>query len=427
MKIHVVAQGETISSIAQQYQVSERKLIQDNMLTDPDTLAVGQTLVILFPDQVYTVQVGDTIYSIARAKNITVNEIYRNNPSLGGSPILYPGQTLVLSYTGEKKGTLEVNGYAYPFIDRAMLRRIMPYLTYFTLFTYGITRTGELIDLDDEEFISMARGYGVAPLMLIATMTEQGNFSNELAHVVLTNMTVQNNLITNILENMQKKHYYGLDIDFEYILPGDKQAFINFVRNVAARLNPEGYEVFVALAPKTSATQTGLLYEAHDYKGIGAAANAVLLMTYEWGYTYGPPMAVAPLDKVTEVINYGLTEIPAEKIFMGIPNYGYNWTLPFVQGTSQAKPLSNVAAPELAANVRASIDFDPTAQSPHFSYRDMAGAAHEVWFEDARSIEAKLNLASTSKLRGVTYWNLMKDFPQNWLVLNSLYTIRRVL
>lgn len=71
-------------------------------------------------------------------------------------------------------------GYAYPYIDREVLRRTLPYLTYITLFTYGFTPEGNLIDLDDEEVIRIAREYGVAPLMLISTLTEEGTFSNQL-------------------------------------------------------------------------------------------------------------------------------------------------------------------------------------------------------------------------------------------------------
>lgn len=138
-------------------------------------------------------------------------------------------------------------------------------------------------------------------------------------------------------------------------------------------------------------------------------------------------MAVAPINKVREVVEYAVTQIERDKIFMGIPNYGYNWTLPFVQGTSRAQSLSNVAAVELAGQVGAYIQFDTTAQAPFFNYYDEQWRQHEVWFEDARSIRAKLDLANAFGLWGVGYWNLMRYFPQNWLVLNALYNIRRVL
>jgi spore germination protein len=189
-------------------------------------------------------------------------------------------------------------------------------------------------------------------------------------------------------------------------------------------LNGAGYPVTVALAPKTYAQQPGLLYEAHDYNLLGQAANYAFLMTYEWGYTYGPPMAVAPLPSVRRVLDYALTEIPAEKLLLGVPNYGYDWPLPFVQGESRATSISNEQAVALARQYGAEIIYDETAQSPYFHYRDEAGTAHEVWFEDARSIREKLLLAAGKNLHGVGYWNLDRPFAQNWLVLNALYHIQ---
>ena len=145
--------------------------------------------------------------------------------------------------------------------------------------------------------------------------------------------------------------------------------------------------------------------------------------SYEWGYTYGPPMAVAPIRNVRQVVEYALTEILAHKIWLGIPTYGYDWTLPYTKGR-KAISLSNPRALSLAAEFRVSIRYDESAQSPWFSYTDCQGQPHEVWFEDARSIRAKLSLAAEYGLAGVGYWNLMRPFAQNWVLLNALYQVQ---
>ena len=189
------------------------------------------------------------------------------------------------------------------------------------------------------------------------------------------------------------------------------------------RLNAEGWFTNVDLAPKTSANQPGLLYEAHNYARIGAVANTVLIMTYEWGYTYGPPMAVAPLNNVDRVLTYALTEIPREKILMGIPNYGYDWPLPFVQGVTRAPSISNQRAIELAIEHDVAIQYDETAQAPFFHYTAADGTIHEVWFEDARSLSARLSLIAEYGFQGAGIWNLMRPFSQLWLVISSLYHI----
>jgi spore germination protein len=427
MIIHVVQPGDTIYSIASQYNTSPQKIIIDNELENPNELVPGQTLVILIPEITHVVQPGETLAQIARNYNTTTVELLQLNPFIDFADEIMPGDQITISNSEEKRGPISVLGYAYPNIDRDVLMKTLPYMTYLTLFTYGITEEGELIGIEDEELIRMARDFGVAPLMLISTLTEEGTFSNELAHVILNDPVVQNNLIENILQTLREKNYYGLDVDFEYVLPEDEEAFINFIQKLNDRLSPEGYEVFTALAPKTSADQPGLLYEAHNYPRIGEASDDVLLMTYEWGYTYGPPMAVSPIDKVREVLDYAVTEIPRDKIYMGIPNYGYDFTLPYVEGESRAESVSNVGAVDLAARVGATIQYDETSQAPYFIYYDNEGKQHRVWFEDARSILAKLNLFNEYGFKGVGYWNIMRYFPQNWLLVSNLYDIAKVL
>lgn len=134
-------------------------------------------------------------------------------------------------------------------------------------------------------------------------------------------------------------------------------------------------------------------------------------------------MAVAPLNKVRTVLDYGVTQINPARILMGIPNYGYDWTLPFVAGESRAKSIGNEEAVWLAFHYGAEIQFDELAQSPWFRYWDEQGRQHEVWFEDARSIAAKLGLVEEYGLAGVSYWNLMRPFWANWQVLNQMYEV----
>lgn len=424
MDIYVVKAGDSLFSIAQDYGVSLARLMADNQLSDPAQLVVGQTIVVRYPEAVYTVQPGDTLEAVARETGVPVRTLLQNNPNLRGESTIYPGQTLVLRFRGEKKGLLSVNGYAYPFIDKGLLQSQLPYLTNLTPFTYGITPAGGLVDLDDRALIAAARQMGVAPLMHLSTLTETGNFSNELASLVLNDMDVQDRLVEAVKAKLRERGYRGLDVDFEFVFPQDAGPYADFIARLRQELAPLGYPVIVALAPKTSAQQRGLLYEGHDYKALGQAADQLLLMTYEWGYTYGPPMAVAPLPNVRRVVEYALTEIPGNKLWLGVPNYGYDWPLPFVQGESKATSISNQYAVQLALRYGAEIQYDQTAQSPWFRYFDRQGREHEVWFEDARSIQAKLALIPQYGLYGAGYWNLMRPFPQNWLVLSGEYDIR---
>ena len=238
----------------------------------------------------------------------------------------------------------------------------------------------------------------------------------------MTNEEVKQTLIQNLLIAMETQNFQGVDVDFEYILSEDRDLFTAFVAELTEQMNQNGYRVSVALAPKTSADQKGLLYEGKDYRGLGEAANEVLLMAYEWGYTYGPAMAVAPLNKVRQVVEYALSEIPSEKIMLGIPNYGYDWTLPYVKGESKAVTIGNVEAVQIAIENNVAIQFDETAQSPYFLY-EREGEEHEVWFEDVRSLQKKYELLNEYNLRGIGVWQIMRLFRAMWLLYADMFYV----
>lgn len=423
MVIHVVQPGETVFAIAARYGVDPNLLREANGVPSSGDLAVGQTLVIQTIRTFHVVQPGQTLSAVARQYGLSLRALYRNNYWLHGESAVQPGQVLVIEYEGEKLGSILTNGYAYPFIQRRELSSTLPYMTYLAPFTYGINAQGGLLPLNDEALLAEAFRLGTAPVLHLSSLTEEDTFSSQRAAQVLTDPALRSGLTEQVIATMEQKGYRGLDVDFEYLPAGLREPYADFIQSLHDRLAPLGYPVLVAVAPKTYAAQPGLLYEAHDYAALGAAADFVLLMTYEWGYAYSPPMAVAPLPNVRQVLDYAVTEIPREKLLLGIPNYGYDWPLPFVQGETRATSISNQEAVAIAVRNGAEIQYDQRAQSPWFRYTGPGGAVHEVWFEDARSMSAKLRLIREYGLAGAGYWNLMRPYPQGWVLLNALYDV----
>ena len=423
MQIYVVKPGDTLFSIGRALGLAPGFLARYNGLQEPYRLAVGQSLLVLYPEQTVTVQPGDTLTSIAASAGTDVASLYRMNPNLSGSDRIYPGQILVTQLEQAARRPAVVSGYAYPNVSERVLRGILPYAGALAPFTYGFTAEGALVPMDDERLLALAGACGVQPLLHLSTLTTAGTFSAAQAAALLRDPALQQTLAANVLQTMLEKGYEGLDVDFEYLGRDLAEPYAAFIQLLRDTLAPYGLPLITALAPKTSAAQPGTLYEGHNYASLSTASDAVLLMTYEWGYTYGPPMAVAPLPNVQTVVEYAFSEIPAEKCILGVPNYGYNWTLPYLQGASRAQSLSNEAAVTLARRYGAEIFFDETARAPWFRYWDEEGREHVVWFEDARSIQDKLLLAARYGMAGVGYWNLDRPFAQNWLVVNALYDV----
>lgn len=426
LEIYTVQAGDTALSIANRFGISLQRLISDNGLSVSGRLAVGQALLILHPKTVYTFMRGDSLFSVAKAYGTSVMQLYRNNPFLIGADYIPEGTQITISFDDKPTEDIRVSGFVYSYIDRSVLEAALPYMTYVIVFGYGFNEDGSLIEVSDSDITELSHRYGTAVFLGLTTINEDGTFGSGKVERLLTDLDFQNLVIEEMIGVIMQKNAQGMDIDMEYIPPQLRAEFAAFVENAARQLNAVGLEVHVDLAPKTSADQPGTLYEAHDYRLLGNAADLVFLMTYEWGYTYGPPMAVAPLPSVRRVLEYALTEIPAEKIFLGIPNYGYNWKLPYERGVTAAVTLGNLTAVNLAIGNGAEILFDELSQSPYFYYTDSEGAERVVWFEDVRSLKGKFSLVSEEDILGCGYWNLMRPFPQNFLLLNSMFNIVKV-
>lgn len=386
MQIHVVSKGESIWSIAQAYDVPYQNIIQSNQLPNAEQLVVGQAIVIP-----------------------TMERIHWSRP-FRQKPAVDIGAYVDLQITGTR--------------SPQVVGEIGEYLTFLQIFSYEMNPDGTLVPLDDQAVINAAYANQVVPLMVITNLSE-GGFDTELATIILGSEILQNRLLDEAIAIMDQKGFLGLDFDLEYLGAANRERYNNLMRKARVRLDERGYYLSSALAPQVEPDMEGILYEGHDYAAHGEIADFVFLMTYEWGWTGGPPRAVAPINEVRRVIEYANSVMPADKIMMGIPLYGYNWTLPFVEGESRADSIDHQEAIELALQYNAEIQYDQEAQSPYFDYYDEEGRKHVVWFEDARSIQAKFDLVKEFNLRGFYYWVLGWEFPQNWLLIEDNFEVNK--
>lgn len=420
MYIHVVNIGETLWQIANYYNADIDEIISVNGLEYPNQLLVGQSLLIPSEDILYTVKQGDTLWQIADKFGVSIQELLWTNRILSPD-LIYPG--IVLSMPRKRKPNIEVNGFTYMLGKSAVpiVAEVGENLTYLSPFAYVIQEDGGLRPIDDIPAIRAAESENIIPMMSITNFMV--NFKGEnLAHIVLNNREIIDKLQNNIINTMKQKGYEGLNIDFENVLPVDREAYNNFLQSTVDRLHKEGFFVSTALAPKISKEQVGLLYEAHDYEAHGKIADFVILMTYEWGYRAGPPQAISPLNEIKRVLNYAITVIPRNKILMGFQIYARDWVIPHIEG-QVAETFSMQEAISRAVKYNSVIRYDSVTQSPFYHYTDEEGRAHEVWFEDARSAQAKFDLVKDYDLRGISYWTLGYPFPQNWVLLEDNFNI----
>ncbi len=420
MFIYTVKPGDNLNNLARMFGIPANRIAADNALRNPNMLSVGQNLVIMSNSIRYVLQSGQTLYSVAREFDIPLDTLIEANPNV--NPIsLQPGDVITIPRENRApRRPIIVNGYAYPNIQEYALNCSLPFLTFLSPFSYSITPNGDLIAPDADDLIYRAARNAVMPLMVVTNIFD-GTFSTEVLSQILADPDARERLISSIMFELDDKSYYGLNLDMEYISPDDRESYNDFLREVSERVHANGYILVTAVAPKYRADQQGILYESHDYGVQGRYADYVVIMTYEWGYTYSAPMSVQPIEEVRKVLSYAVTEMPSEKILMGMPNYGYDWTLPYTRGTP-ARSIGFIAATELAAANNSEILYDEKTQTPYFYYTEN-GTRHVVWFDDPRSVNAKLGLVDEFDLAGVSYWTINRCYIPNWLVLQSRFEV----
>lgn len=340
------------------------------------------------------------------------------------TPEQKPGE---LNTKKQNKPEIQTIGFLEPVApDRAVseVNKVGKHLTNVAFFSYRVKADGSLISLEDAKPLEAVRKSDATPMMVLTNFTE-GNFSAEVAHKIFTDKKTSKQLINNVLTTMKNKGFKSLNIDFEHIKAEDRDLYNGFLETIIPKVKDAGYTVSTALAPKTSAEQGGAWHGAHDYKRHGQLADFVILMTYEWGWSGGPPRAVAPIPEVRDVLDYAVSVIPSKKIVMGVPLYGYDWKLPYEEGKPWAKRVAPKEARQLAAKEGAQVKYDDEAQSPYFNYTDDNGKKHVIWFENENSVQAKYNLVKEYGLRGVAYWVLGEPFPTNWDVLRETFKIKK--
>ncbi|BCN32671.1 LysM peptidoglycan-binding domain-containing protein [Anaeromicropila herbilytica] len=428
MLIHVVKPGETIQSIANDYEVPLTRLILDNGLNTPYQLVTGQCIVIANAKITYTVKQGDTLIGIASYFNVEINQILINNPFLMEKQYIYPGQTLVIAYP--KKGKITTHGNTVPYIDIDTLKKTLPYLTYLSVLNYTATKEGEIITYnDDTDIIKTAKEYGVVPLMLLTTLTIQGEADIRTAYDILLNETFQNKQIDNILKILKTKGYKGINISFEYISISNFKLYETYFTKIEKRLKDEGYLVFVTINTNITNIDNQIYFERVDYTILGQLANNIIFMNYEWATNINPPSPISSIYNINAFLEYAGKLISLDRVIIGLATIGYDWELPYSAGLSRVYPLTLERAVDLARNKEVIIQFDEKSQTPFYKYMQESNGRtieHIVWFIDARSINSLLDLVMKYKLHGIGIFNITIYNPQLWLVINSQFDIEKI-
>lgn len=429
MEIYVVQQGDNIVTIAEKFGVTVEKLANENGLIYPYNLAIGQTIVITYPKLTHIVQEGDTLQSISELYVVSLMQILRNNPWLSDREYIYPGETLIISYNTVR--SITTNGFSYPYIKLETLVKVLPNLTYLSIFNYTITERGEIREYyDDVEIIRISKEYDTIPLLMITTLTPLGIPNVELAFNVLLNEEYQEQSINQFIKIMKMKGYLGINIVFNYLNENSLSLYLNFVQKISKRIKQEGFLFFVSINYDEQEIDNERSIDQIDYSQLSMYVDGMIFIKLVWGTNFSPPSPVSNINDIRALLGHVTANVSSDKITISKPILGYDWRLPHISNRSSATSMTIVSALRLAYETNSTIQFDEDSQTPYFYYNSVeinVPSQHIVWFIDARSISALNDSVIEYSLNGTGIWNIMIANPQLWTMINSQFDTIKLL
>lgn len=417
MEIYIVQPGDTITSIANKYGITVERLISDNGLINPYSLVVGQALVILYPENTYIVQPNDTLSAIAENNGITLMQLLKNNPFLYDREHIIPGEILVINYKTIKD--IEVNGYSNVFISQDILSRALPYLTYISIYNYRLGANSSIISYgDDTNIIRTAKQYSTIPLLMISALSPIGELNIEHVYRILLDNTLLDKFIDEAREILRAKEYMGINVLLSHLTGYNQGLYINVFKKLSETLRNSGYLFMITISPDYSLT------ENLDYLSMSLYVDRIIFLQNIWTKQVQPPAPISNISLIKPFVKHVTSAISPDLITLGKPLIGYDWVLPFKPG-SKANLMSLNSTILLAYEHNTEIQFDEESQTPHFDYIDALETKenHKVWFIDGRSIIALDDVVIEHDLIGTGIWNISNYNQQLFSITNATFDI----
>lgn len=420
MEIYIVQQGDDIFSIANKYNISTERLISDNGLINPYTLVIGQSLVILNPKHSHIVKQGDTLASIAESNGISLMQLVRNNPFLYDRTNIYQGESLVIEFNTIRD--LQVNGYTNVFLSQDILTKSLPYLTFISIYNYQIVDnySSTILSLgDDTNIINIAKLYSTIPLLMISLLSQTGDINVEFVYKLLLDTKLQDEFMNELLQIVRTKEYMGVNFLINEIYEYNQNLYLDLIKKMSEVLRNDNYMLMITISPDYS------VYENIDYHRISLYVDRIIFLQNIWAKKNQPPAPVSDISLIRPFIKNVISKVSPEYVSLGKPVVGYDWIVPFVPG-SKVNLMTLNSTLVLAYDQSAIIQLDEESQTPFFNYIRFSNGTnekHQVWFIDANSIIALDKVVIENDLIGTGIWNITSYNQQLFSITNATYNI----
>ncbi|MBL0385783.1 LysM peptidoglycan-binding domain-containing protein [Tumebacillus sp. ITR2] len=449
---YTVKSGDNLFALAQKYHTTPEGIIRLNRLSSMN-LDVGQKLKI--PVYTEAVVTGDhvNIHNVPGVKGIVMAQMDRGArlPVTGGDSewlqvrlwnnrigwISREFVTLV-PHGGEKPLTeilgffTEREGPTLPSSD-ADFRKNVAQMSDIAMFHFRIdreksTEVEKFYEFTDDymrEVVQFGHRHNIRMLPIIHNLLyERGNqnVNKDVIRAMLATPQTRAAFINHVIEVVRRYGFDGAHIDFEDVHYEDRFKLSDFYREMGRAMHAQKLYFVVSTPSRSSDQPTNPFSAPFDYAVIGESADEFVAMLYnEHGWPGSGPGPVVSIGWMETVLRYARTKMPAHKVTAAVSVFGFDFNLTAKRNTYVTYGM----AMDLAKKYDQDIIFDEKTQTPMFRYTDAKGDKHEVWFENAASIRAKVNLADRLGVRGLALWRLGMEDPGIWPMLAADFVVRK--
>jgi spore germination protein YaaH len=277
---------------------------------------------------------------------------------------------------------------------------------------YGLDENAQLYNIyenisESAALMNQINALGIAYTIPIHPLISTDKI--ELLYQILKSETLQDDFILKLNVDAKRYGFTGFNIDFEGLDASYRDLFTDFYRNIRSGLEAE-YELSIAVPAKQSDTKTG--WDGWcDYAALGKVSDMFMLMTYDLHGGWSEPGEVASTSWVKRVLAYTTRAVALEKIYAGIPLYGYDWS-DNPEWENWGFGYAHFEHALLTYNGQTTRTDD--GYEIRLEYADAQGYPHLAYYCDAETSIQKEKFFSSYPIGGYCYWHLSCGDPSYW-------------
>lgn len=268
---------------------------------------------------------------------------------------------------------------------------------------------------EDLELVHATRRRGIQAFATVVNRKPGGDFDGAIAARILASDESRSSHIDMLVDLVVDKGYDGLDLDWELVSPDDRDRLSQFVEELAGKLHDKDRLLSIAVFPKDSEPGKWDAQKSADYARLGAAVDEFKVMTYSYSGGWGDPGPQTPLPWARSVLKFAASQVPPEKVLMGIPFYGFDW-----HGESTTAVFWE-DADATRREVEAAVARHDDSGEATFTYTDADDVLHTVWFQDRKAVAVKTSYFTRrlGDLAGIAIWQMHREDPRFWTTIRK--------